>query len=361
MQSAALSVLGEDWRETLPATKSIISVSAESPHRYLFQIFNDLINMSQPALTNFFSQPKRATRSSKAAKILDIPQGTVENEAPSKRATRRPNSKVEKVIVIEKTEAQSKPEKETPILKEVIVNKESLKEEESREVNANTKGVKDDVQSEAKAAPRRGRKKVIKDVEPSQPDDCPSPAKRNKAASRKVTAVEETLEVCKKLKPEEVKKQLQGTKKLTDLKEKLKEIEKTSESVKEKKQKTIAAAKKVAEDKAKTDYEKSPAYIQYHSLSLKDDGTLPLPFSYKFLEEVYRCTEQISTMLHNRHETITFEKLKVAVQQMLRKNFNVSYLKQIKTVFPEAYRLVGISEENIRMLILLHSGTPGRR
>ena len=63
------------------------------------------------------------------------------------------------------------------------------------------------------------------------------------------------------------------------------------------------------------------------------------------LEEVYRCTEQITTMLHNRNETITFEKLKVAVQQMLRKNFNVSYLKQIKTVFPEAYRFVNIFTE----------------
>ena len=205
----------------------------------------------------------------------------------------------------------------------------------------------EDIKSEARAAPKRGRKKVIKEVESSQPDDCPSPAKRNKGTSRKVRAVEETLEVCKKLKPEEVKKQLKGTKKLTDLKEKLKEIEKTSESVKEKKEKTIAKAKKVAEDKAKrdvkTDYEASPAYLQYHSLSLKSDGDLPLPFSYKFLEEVYRCTEQISTMLHNRNETITFEKLKVAVQQMLRKNFNVSYLKQIKTVFPEAYRFVDIS------------------
>ena len=310
--------------------------------------------MSQPALTNFFSQSKRATRSSKAAKNIEVPQESVENEAPSKRATRRPNSKVEKVIVIEKTEAQSKPEKETPILKEVPVKKEPLKEKkESQEVNAvkeNTDAVKDDVKA-VKAAPKRGRKKIIKEVESSQPDDCPSPAKRNRTTARKVTAVEEILEVSKKLKPEEVKKQLQGTKKLTDLKEKLKEIEKTSESVKEKKQKTLAKAKKVAEDKAKrdlkTEYEKSPAYIKFHGLSVKDDGTLPLPFSYKFLEEVYRCTEQITTMLHNRNETITFEKLKVAVQQMLRKNFNVSYLKQIKTVFPEAYRFVDIFLEKI--------------
>ena len=46
----------------------------------------------------------------------------------------------------------------------------------------------------------------------------------------------------------------------------------------------------------------------------------------------------ITAMLHNRKEAITFEKLKAAVQQMLRKTFTVGYLKQIKTVFPEAYR-----------------------
>ena len=298
--------------------------------------------MSQPALTNFFSQSKRATRSSKAAKVGDLPQVTVENDAPSKRATRKQNNKVEKVIVPEKV--QPKPEEETPILKEVSTNKDVLKNVSS-EVNANVEAVKEDAKSESKTAPKRGRKKVIREVEESQPEECPSPAKRNKRLSRKKTTsetVEEAVEISRKLTPEEVKKQLKGTKKLTDLKEKLKKIEQTSESLKEKEAKTIAKAKKAAEDKAKkdarTDYEKSPAYLTYHSLSVKDDGTLPLPFSYKFLEEVFRCTEQISTMLHNRKETITFDKLKAAVQQMLRKNFNVSYLKQIKTVFPEAYR-----------------------
>ena len=151
----------------MSAILSIFSVSGESSHCYLFQIFHDLIliNMSQPAVTNFFSQSKRATRSSKAAKVLDTPQVTVENEAPTKRTTRKPNSKVEKVIVIEKTDAQPTPENEKQILKEVPpVNKEPLKEE-NREVNANTETVKDDVKSDAKAAPKRGRKKVAKEVE----------------------------------------------------------------------------------------------------------------------------------------------------------------------------------------------------
>ena len=301
--------------------------------------------MSQPTVANFFSQSKRATRSSKAVKSLEIPQVSVENDPPSKRATRKPNNKVEKVVVTEKTvEVQAKLAEEGPILKEISSNKDKSKNE-SVEVNATV--VDEDAKVEAQTRPKRGRKKVIREVEETQPEDCPSPAKRNKRTATKKTTTEslkEAVEVTKKLTPDEVKKQLKGTKKLTDLKEKLKKIEKTSESLKEKEEKTAIKAKKAAEEKAKieakTDYEKSPAYLAYHSLSIKDDGSFPLPFSYKFLEEVFRCTEQVSTMLHNRREAITFEKMKVAVQQMLRKNFNVSYLKQIKTVFPEAYRLV---------------------
>ena len=248
--------------------------------------------MSQPTVANFFSQSKRATRSSKAVKSLDSPQVTAENDPPSKRATRKPNNKVEKVVVNEKAEEiQLKVAEEVPILKEISSNKEKLKNG-SVEVNAT---VVEEVKIEAKTVAKRGRKKVIREVEETQPEDCPSPAKRNKrAATKKTTAesIQEAVEVTKKLTPDEVKKQLKGTKKLTDLKEKLKKIEKTSESLKEKEEKSAVKAKKAAEEKAKreakTDYEKSPAYLAYHSLSLKDDGSFPLPFSYKFLEEVFR-------------------------------------------------------------------------
>ena len=43
----------------------------------------------------------------------------------------------------------------------------------------------------------------------------------------------------------------------------------------------------------------------------------------------FRCSEQITAMLHNRKEAITFEKLKIAVQQMLRKTFTVGYFYDI--------------------------------
>lgn len=42
-------------------------------------------------------------------------------------------------------------------------------------------------------------------------------------------------------------------------------------------------------------------------------------------------------MLFNRKETITFKKLKPAVQELLRRNFNQEHLAQIKTIFPDSY------------------------
>lgn len=42
-------------------------------------------------------------------------------------------------------------------------------------------------------------------------------------------------------------------------------------------------------------------------------------------------------MLFNRNELITFNKLKPAVQELLRRNFTQNHLAQIKTIYPDAY------------------------
>jgi len=42
-------------------------------------------------------------------------------------------------------------------------------------------------------------------------------------------------------------------------------------------------------------------------------------------------------MLFNRKELITFNKLKPAVQELLRRNFTQEHLAQIKTIYPDAY------------------------
>lgn len=82
---------------------------------------------------------------------------------------------------------------------------------------------------------------------------------------------------------------------------------------------------------------KAPAYQQYLSLAESGTPALPLPYHYRFLAEAFRCVDTISSMLFNRKETITFKKLKPSVQELLRKNFNLEHLAQIKTIFPEAY------------------------
>ena len=47
--------------------------------------------------------------------------------------------------------------------------------------------------------------------------------------------------------------------------------------------------------------------------------TLPLPYKYKVLAEMFRCTDTILNLLGQRKEKCTFTKLRDAVQQMSRK------------------------------------------
>ncbi|XP_025072868.1 DNA replication factor Cdt1-like, partial [Pogonomyrmex barbatus] len=79
------------------------------------------------------------------------------------------------------------------------------------------------------------------------------------------------------------------------------------------------------------------AYQKYLSLAESEIPGLALPYSYRFLAEIFRCVDTVSAMLFNRKELITFTKLKPAVQEMLRRNFTQEHLAQIKTIYPDAY------------------------
>jgi len=158
-------------------------------------------------------------------------------------------------------------------------------------------------------------------------------------------ATEAARELKARLTPGEVKAQLsslKGRNKLALLQQQLKSIQENAKSAEQ--VRAEAAAKQEAEAAAtKAETEKAaraatPAYKKFHNLAAKDSGQLPLPYTYKFLAEVFKCTEVVGAMLHNRQEVITVEKFKKGVQQMMRRNFQVEYLKQIKTVFPAAYR-----------------------
>lgn len=54
-------------------------------------------------------------------------------------------------------------------------------------------------------------------------------------------------------------------------------------------------------------------------------------------EDIFVVFFQIVAMLFNRQEIVTFGKLKPSVQEMLRCNFTLEHLAQIKHIYPEAY------------------------
>ncbi|KAF2362901.1 CDT1 Geminin-binding domain-like [Trinorchestia longiramus] len=84
-----------------------------------------------------------------------------------------------------------------------------------------------------------------------------------------------------------------------------------------------------------------PAYERYSHLvqdaSRASSSGLALPYSYRMLREVFRAVDTVVSLMHNRQEVITFDKLKPAVQQMLRRTFLERNLGQLSRVFPLAY------------------------
>ncbi|XP_017016060.2 DNA replication factor Cdt1 [Drosophila takahashii] len=81
-----------------------------------------------------------------------------------------------------------------------------------------------------------------------------------------------------------------------------------------------------------------PAYKRYASLvESSRAGQLPLPYKYRHLLDVFKGLDSVVAMFHNRKETITYKKLKPAVQRMLRKNFTETHLAQIRHIYPEAF------------------------
>jgi len=53
--------------------------------------------------------------------------------------------------------------------------------------------------------------------------------------------------------------------------------------------------------------------------ALADSKTLPLPLKYRILDELFKALETVLSVMFNRKEKITFNKLKRGVQHMTRK------------------------------------------
>ncbi|XP_054712028.1 DNA replication factor Cdt1-like [Uloborus diversus] len=82
---------------------------------------------------------------------------------------------------------------------------------------------------------------------------------------------------------------------------------------------------------------KEPAYQKFSHLAAPESSDLILPYKYNLLCEAFQCMDVVVSMLNNRKEKITFEKVKEGVQKMIGRNFTKSHLAQIVTVLPSAY------------------------
>ncbi|XP_013172636.1 PREDICTED: DNA replication factor Cdt1 [Papilio xuthus] len=86
---------------------------------------------------------------------------------------------------------------------------------------------------------------------------------------------------------------------------------------------------------------KVPAFIKFASLSSstasESHSSLPLPYQYRFVGELFRSMETIVGMLYSRNEKITFTKLQPSIQEMLKRRFTLKHLAQIKHLVPDFY------------------------
>ena len=91
---------------------------------------------------------------------------------------------------------------------------------------------------------------------------------------------------------------------------------------------------------------KVPAYQRYHSLAQPVNRNLPLPLLYSRLLEVFRCCDTVVSMMFNRQERITLDKLAKHTADLMNKKWELRMLQQIMIVFPQAYNLRWRSKPN---------------
>ncbi|KAF8786503.1 DNA replication factor Cdt1-like [Argiope bruennichi] len=82
-----------------------------------------------------------------------------------------------------------------------------------------------------------------------------------------------------------------------------------------------------------------PAHERFRYLVESPSTSLILPVKYKILCEMFQSMDTVVSILNNRKEKVTFEKVKEGVQKMMKRNFAKLHLGQIMTVYPSAYTL----------------------
>ncbi|CAG5124800.1 unnamed protein product [Candidula unifasciata] len=149
----------------------------------------------------------------------------------------------------------------------------------------------------------------------------------------KLQNLSEKLKVLSKMNGQALRNRLKQSGKLGDLHERLGQLDR---AIKEKKSQA-----ETAETPARAETDKSetvlPAHQRFETLVEEGPPSLSLPYTYRLLESTFQAMDTVVSMMHNRSEMCTFSKLKAAVQNMTKKNFEETTVGQIKTIVPDAY------------------------
>jgi len=310
--------------------------------------------------------PKDGTnsRSSKrGSKEATLTPSTKENETRFTVGSSEPTTQLSAKKKLNMSNAEPKPTRNVPFTKLSAVSPKKTRGGFSGLVNEQqTEGSpKFKVPTPVKelVGARRPRTKQTVTKQLFQEDE---PVKTSETEKRRRgrAEIEKATEAVKKLTPEELSSKLGKTGKLSELKKRMKALREEATSINKVEQKVegkvslsipgspgkaaleISVPVSPRKNVARTPTEKAspskvPAYQRFAYLTRPVETTLPLPYNYRLLAEVFRCTDTVASMLFNRKERIVLPKLTKAVQNMMRKNFGEKFLKQIKCVFPQAY------------------------
>lgn len=192
--------------------------------------------------------------------------------------------------------------------------------------------------SPTRRPPTSVRKRLL--LHEIEKDDAPSFAEET-TATLHTSVLEETEETHVALSPSKqapgaveqksavLMKELAAAGKLQELQARLKAIDDAKAAL------SNAQTVKKAQPKATED----PAYVRFHHLTEPRTPSLTLPYGYSELAEIFRCCDTVVSMLFNRKEVCTFDKLRRSVEEMSKKSFSKVKLGQITAVFPDAYVL----------------------
>lgn len=171
----------------------------------------------------------------------------------------------------------------------------------------------------------------------------------NKITNQKVSKVEKPVELsgtvvfpkvskvleplsCHPNKTENMQHILKNKNKLKDLQDTLSKIKDLKE-----KRKILSKQNEAKSKTIKVNNSRSYAYSKYHSLAQKIPEELILPYKYKLLLEFFQSLDTIVSMLYNRQEIISWNKVEHSVKEITRKKFDTDCLSQIKHVYPNAF------------------------